>query len=43
MPYRSFLLWNALGAVVWSPALIFAGYLAGSSYQSEVEGDASHG
>ncbi len=33
MPYRSFLLWNALGAVAWSPALIFAGYLAGSSYQ----------
>ena len=31
MPYRKFLLWNAVGAVVWAPAVVMAGYLAGSS------------
>ncbi len=32
MPYRRFLVWNALGAVVWAPGIVVAGYLAGSSY-----------
>lgn len=32
MPYRRFLLWNALGAVVWAPSLILTGYLVGASY-----------
>ena len=31
MPYPRFLLWNAIGAVVWAPAVVMAGYLAGSS------------
>lgn len=33
MPYRRFLVWNALGAVIWAPGMVAAGYLAGSSYQ----------
>lgn len=33
MPYRRFLLWNAAGAVIWAPALVLAGYVAGSSYR----------
>ncbi|MDQ1374190.1 MAG: hypothetical protein QOJ09_1528, partial [Actinomycetota bacterium] len=32
MPYRRFLAWNVLGAVVWAPGTVLAGYLAGSSY-----------
>lgn len=32
MPYRKFLLWNALGALVWAPGTIALGYAAGSSY-----------
>jgi len=32
MPYRQFLLWNVIGAVTATPAVIVAGYLAGSSY-----------
>lgn len=32
MPYRRFLLWNALGAVLWAPSLIVTGYLVGASY-----------
>ena len=39
MPYRRFLVWNALGAIVWAPGIVLAGYLAGSSYQ-RVEQDA---
>jgi membrane-associated protein len=31
MPYPRFLLWNAVGAMVWAPAVVMAGYLAGSS------------
>lgn len=34
MPYRSFLLWNVLGALVWAPATVALGYLAGESYQA---------
>ena len=33
MPYRQFLAWNALGAVIWAPGTVFVGYLAGSSYK----------
>ena len=32
LPYRQFLAWNALGAVIWAPGTVLAGYLAGSSY-----------
>jgi membrane protein DedA with SNARE-associated domain len=32
MPYGQFLLWNVMGAIVAVPAVIVAGYLAGSSY-----------
>jgi len=37
MPYRTFLLWNVLGALVAAPAVIVAGYVAGESYK-KVEG-----
>ncbi|MGQ0431359.1 MAG: bifunctional DedA family/phosphatase PAP2 family protein [Microthrixaceae bacterium] len=33
MPYRQFLAWNALGAVIWAPGTVLVGYLAGSSYK----------
>jgi membrane protein DedA with SNARE-associated domain len=33
MRYRRFLVWNALGGVVWGVGCVVAGYLAGSSYQ----------
>ncbi len=33
MPYRTFLLYNAAGGVLWASAFVFAGYLAGNSYQ----------
>jgi len=42
MPYPSFLFWNVLGAVVWVPVVVGAGYLAGSSYQ-RVEHDLGQG
>ena len=32
MPYRRFLLWNALGGVVWGSVFVTLGYLAGNSY-----------
>lgn len=31
MPYRTFLVWNVLGAAVWAPAVVLAGYFAGDS------------
>ncbi|MGQ0431346.1 MAG: DedA family protein [Microthrixaceae bacterium] len=34
MPYGRFLLWNVLGAVVWAPTVIAAGYFAGGSFRS---------
>ncbi|MGH9083098.1 MAG: DedA family protein [Acidimicrobiales bacterium] len=34
MPYRSFLAWNVLGAVVWAPLMVGLGYLAGESYDA---------
>jgi membrane protein DedA with SNARE-associated domain len=33
MPYGTFLAWNVLGAAIASPAVILAGYSAGSSYK----------
>jgi len=32
MPYRRFLLWNALGGVVWGTVFVVLGYVAGASY-----------
>ena len=32
MPYGRFLVWNVLGALIATPAVIIGGYLAGSSY-----------
>lgn len=37
LPYRSFLLWNAVGGLVWANGSVLAGYAAGSSY-TRVEG-----
>src|SRR5439155_24101418 len=34
MPYPRFLLWNVAGALVWAPAAVLAGYLAGPSYRA---------
>ncbi|MCW2608210.1 MAG: associated Golgi protein-related protein [Frankiales bacterium] len=33
MPYRRFLVWNAVGGVVWGGGFTLLGYLAGDSYQ----------
>lgn len=33
MPYPKFLVFNALGGLVWSTAVVTAGYLAGRSYE----------
>jgi undecaprenyl-diphosphatase len=33
MPYRRFLLWNALGGLTWAPGMVLLGYAAGSSYK----------
>ncbi|MGI8694614.1 MAG: DedA family protein, partial [Geodermatophilaceae bacterium] len=33
MPYRTFLPYNALGAVIWAPGFVYLGYLAGHSYR----------
>jgi membrane-associated protein len=32
MPYRTFLLYNAAGGIVWGTAAVVVGYLAGNSY-----------
>lgn len=34
MPYGRFLVWNVLGAATWTPVVVFAGYLAGDSYDT---------
>jgi membrane protein DedA with SNARE-associated domain len=33
MPYRRFLLWNAIGGVAWGVTFCLVGYLAGNSYE----------
>ena len=33
MPYRRFIVWNVVGALVWAPGTVLAGYAAGSSYR----------
>ena len=33
MPYRTFLIWNAAGGIVWGVVVVTAGYLAGLSYE----------
>ncbi|MCU1692722.1 MAG: associated protein [Frankiales bacterium] len=33
MPYRRFLVWNALGGLVWGGGFTLLGYLAGDSYE----------
>jgi membrane-associated protein len=34
MPYRRFLLYNALGGVIWGSGVVLLGYLAGNSYKA---------
>jgi membrane protein DedA with SNARE-associated domain len=34
MPYRTFLLWNALGGIVWGTLFVTIGHVAGQSYQA---------
>ncbi|MDQ3979246.1 MAG: bifunctional DedA family/phosphatase PAP2 family protein [Actinomycetota bacterium] len=33
MPYRRFVVWSALGGILWAPTIVGLGYLAGSSYR----------
>lgn len=33
MPYRRFLLFNAIGGAVWASTVVSGGYLAGASWQ----------
>src|SRR3954453_1285198 len=33
MPYRRFLVWNALGGLAWGTTFCLVGYLAGNSYE----------
>ena len=42
MRYRTFLLFNALGGILWGSAVVVAGYLAGASYKA-VERDLGTG
>ena len=42
MPYSKFLLWNVVGALVWGPSVVVAGYLAGRSWRV-IEGYLSKG
>jgi membrane protein DedA with SNARE-associated domain len=37
MPWRSFLLWNALGGIVWATAMGLLGYLAGKAAGQAVD------
>ena len=37
LPFRTFLLWNAVGGLVWANGAVLAGYAAGESYET-VEG-----
>jgi membrane-associated protein len=42
MPYRRFLLWNAIGGLVWGTGFVLLGYAAGASYE-EVESQVGRG
>jgi len=42
MRYRTFLLWNALGGVVWGTGFVLLGHVAGASYHV-VEKQVGHG
>ncbi len=33
LPYRTFLLWNVTGALVWAPTVVVVGYVAGNSWE----------
>lgn len=33
MPYRRFLVWNAIGGIAWGTTFCLVGYLAGNSYE----------
>lgn len=33
MPYRTFLVWNAIGGIAWGVTFCLVGYLAGASYE----------
>lgn len=37
LPFRTFLVWNAVGGLIWANGSVLAGYLAGESYE-QVEG-----
>lgn len=37
MPYRTFLLWNAVGGIVWGTLFVTLGHIAGRSYQAVEE------
>jgi membrane protein DedA with SNARE-associated domain/membrane-associated phospholipid phosphatase len=43
MPYRTFLPWNAAGGIIWAPAFVLLGYLAGGSWRrvEQIAGRAS--
>lgn len=43
MRYRTFLLWNSVGGVLWGTACVVLGYLAGSSWQHFAHGIARAG
>ena len=34
MPYRTFLVWNAAGGIIWGSLFVTLGYLAGHSYRA---------
>lgn len=34
MPYSKFLLWNVIGALIWSPSVVVAGFVAGRSWRA---------
>ena len=42
MPYRTFLLWNAIGGIIWGTGFVLLGYAAGASYH-EVEHQVGRG
>lgn len=37
MPYRTFLIWNAAGGVIWGTLFVVLGHVAGSSYKAVEE------